>query len=118
VRTFACGRAPWVGGALRHLRLDGAPMLLNVLYGDMSLVGPRLRAADAGPPGLYRQVIDGYFARHRIRPGVTGWAQIHDVRLAEKTAKHDLEYVDRSSLVFDLYILFKAPFALLRKPAA
>lgn len=111
-------RAPWVGGGLRKLRLDGAPMLLNVLNGEMSLVGPRPHAADAGPPGLYREVIDGYFARHGIRPGLTGWAQIHDVRLAEKTAKHDLEYVDRSSLVFDLYILFKAPFALLRKRAA
>jgi lipopolysaccharide/colanic/teichoic acid biosynthesis glycosyltransferase len=115
---FASTRAPWVGGALRWLRLDGAPMLLNVLKGEMSLVGPRLHAADSGPPGLYRQVIDGYFARHRIRPGITGWAQIHDVKLAEKTAKHDLEYVDRSSLVFDIYILFKAPFALLRKRAA
>ena len=118
IHRFACARRPWVGGALRWLRLDGAPMLLNVLKGEMSLVGPRLHDADAGPPGLYRQVILGYFARHRIRPGVTGWAQIHDARLAEKTAKHDLEYVDRSSLVFDLYILFKAPFALLRKRAA
>jgi lipopolysaccharide/colanic/teichoic acid biosynthesis glycosyltransferase len=118
VHRFACAGAPLVGGGLRRLRLDGAPMLLNVLKGEMSLVGPRLHAADAGPAGLYRQVIDGYFARHGIRPGVTGWAQIHDVRLAEKTAKHDLEYVDRSSLVFDLYILFKAPFALLRKSAA
>jgi lipopolysaccharide/colanic/teichoic acid biosynthesis glycosyltransferase len=115
---FACTRAPLVGGALRKLRLEGAPMLLNVLNGDLSLVGPRLDAADADPPGLYRQVILGYFARHNIKPGVTGWAQIHDVKLAEKTAKHDLEYVDRSSLVFDVYILFKAPFALLRKRAA
>jgi lipopolysaccharide/colanic/teichoic acid biosynthesis glycosyltransferase len=118
VFRFACAGAPLVGGGLRRLRLDGAPMLLNVLKGQMSLVGPRLQGADAGPAGLYREVIDGYFARHGIRPGVTGWAQIHDVRLAEKTAKHDLEYADRSSLVFDLYILFKAPFALLRKSAA
>jgi lipopolysaccharide/colanic/teichoic acid biosynthesis glycosyltransferase len=118
IHRFACAGAPLVGGGLRRLRLDGAPMLLNVLKGEMSLVGPRLHGADAGPAGLYRQVIDGYFARHKIKPGVTGWAQIHDVRLAEKTAKHDLEYVDRSSLVFDLYILFKAPFALLRKRAA
>ena len=118
IYRFACSGSPLVGGPLRWLRLGGAPMLLNVLKGEMSLVGPRLYAADAGPAGLYQQVIHGYFARHNIKPGVTGWAQIHDVRLAEKTAKHDLEYVDRSSLVFDIYILFKAPFALLRKRAA
>jgi lipopolysaccharide/colanic/teichoic acid biosynthesis glycosyltransferase len=118
VHRFDCTRAPLVGGLLRKLRLDGVPMLLNVLRGEMSLVGPRLQAADAGPAGLYQQVIDGYFARHDVKPGVTGWAQINGVQVAEKTAKHDLEYVDRWSLLFDLYILFKAPFALLRKSAA
>jgi lipopolysaccharide/colanic/teichoic acid biosynthesis glycosyltransferase len=124
VYRFRCTRAgqgsqplTGVGWALRKLRLDGMPQLMNVLKGELSLVGPRLHPAGA-EPSLYQQVIDGYFARHRIKPGVTGWAQINgwpeDGAIAEKIAKHDLEYVDRWSLLFDLYILFKAPFARLK----
>jgi lipopolysaccharide/colanic/teichoic acid biosynthesis glycosyltransferase len=107
-----------VGRALRRLRLDGLPQLLNVLQGELSLVGPRLHSAGPETGSLYQQVIDGYFARHRIKPGLTGWAQINGWpdggSLADKAAKHDLEYVDRWSLLFDLYILFKAPFARLK----
>jgi lipopolysaccharide/colanic/teichoic acid biosynthesis glycosyltransferase len=115
-----------VGAALRKLGLAGLPQLVNVLKGDLSLVGPRPHV-EAGRAGasLYQQVIDGYFARHKVKPGLTGWAQINgwpqDVDVAETIggqAKHDLEYVDRWSLLFDLYILFKAPFALLRNRAA
>jgi lipopolysaccharide/colanic/teichoic acid biosynthesis glycosyltransferase len=120
VYRFRCGTPPTpVGRVLRKLRLDGLPQLVNVLKGDLSLVGPRLRPEVPKAAGLYSQVIDGYFARHRIKPGLTGWAQINGWADAmEKTSKHDLEYVDRWSLLFDLYILFKAPFALLRKRAA
>ena len=119
VWRFNGARARLVGGVLRWLRLDGMPMLFSVLSGQLSLVGPRLQAAGAGAArDLYQQVLDGYFARHGIKPGITGWAQINGLDMAEKTAKHDLEYVDRWSLLFDLYILFKAPFALLRKSAA
>jgi lipopolysaccharide/colanic/teichoic acid biosynthesis glycosyltransferase len=67
-------------------------------------------------------VIDGYFARHGVKPGLTGWAQINGwpdgEPVSESTTKHDLEYVDRWSVLFDLCILFKAPFALLRRAAA
>jgi lipopolysaccharide/colanic/teichoic acid biosynthesis glycosyltransferase len=118
VCRFDCTEAPLVGGALHQLGLDGVLQLVNVLKGELSLVGPRLRPADGHAAGLYQQVIDGYFARHDIKPGITGWAQINDFHVAEKTAKHDLEYVDRWSLLFDLYILFKAPFALLRRAPA
>jgi lipopolysaccharide/colanic/teichoic acid biosynthesis glycosyltransferase len=120
VYRFRCGSPPTpVGRALRKLRLDGLPQLVNVLKGDLSLVGPRPRSEVPTAAGLYSQVIDGYFARHAIKPGITGWAQINGWADAmEKTSKHDLEYVDRWSLFFDLYILFKAPFALLRRRAA
>ena len=120
VYRFRSGTPPTpVGRVLRKLRLDGLPQLVNVLKGDLSLVGPRLRSDSPEEAGLYSQVIDGYFARHRIKPGLTGWAQINGWADAmEKTSKHDLEYVDRWSLLFDLYILFKAPFALLRRRAA
>ena len=129
VYRFGCGAKPasWLGRGLQSLGLDRVPQLLNVLKGELSLVGPRLHAAGAAPAAdgslgsLYRQVIDGYFARHHIKPGITGWAQINGspggVQMLERTAKHDLEYVDRWSLLFDLYILFKAPFSLLRKPS-
>ena len=118
---FRCGGAPITGGLLRRLRMQGLPQLINVINGELSLVGPRLRPADA-PASLYRQVIDGYFARHGVKPGLTGWAQINGWRdggpVSESTAKHDLEYVDRWSVFFDICILFKAPFALLRRAAA
>jgi lipopolysaccharide/colanic/teichoic acid biosynthesis glycosyltransferase len=119
--------ASWLGRGMACLGLDRVPRLLNVLKGELSLVGPRLHAAATAPDAdgslcsLYRQVIDGYFARHDIKPGITGWAQINgprgDVQMLERTAKHDLEYVDRWSLLFDLYILFKAPFSLLKRPS-
>jgi lipopolysaccharide/colanic/teichoic acid biosynthesis glycosyltransferase len=133
VNRFRCSRldargggTTWVGAGLRKLGLAGLPQLVNVLKGDLSLVGPRPHlAAGRARQGLYQQVIDGYFARHKVKPGLTGWAQINgwrqDIDVAETfggQVKHDLEYVDRWSLLFDLYILFKAPFALLRKSAA
>ena len=122
VYRFRCTRdgiATWTGRALRRFRLDGLPQLLNVIKGDLSLVGPRPHAEARECAGsLYQEVIDGYFARHKIKPGLTGWAQINGWPVTEKTAKHDLEYVDRWSLFFDLYILLKAPFALLRKSPA
>ena len=84
----------------------------------MNLVGPRPHPPEAISGGnLYQEVIDGYFARHKVKPGLTGWAQINGWPATEKTAKQDLEYVDRWSLLFDLYILLKAPFAPLRKSA-
>jgi lipopolysaccharide/colanic/teichoic acid biosynthesis glycosyltransferase len=97
-----------------------------VLTGQLSLVGPRPHATQAkAANALYEQVVDGYFARHKVRPGITGWAQINGWRgetdtreKIEQRVKYDLEYIDRWSLAFDLYILIKTPFALIKNDNA
>lgn len=115
-----------VGRFIRKTSLDELPQLFNVLRGDLSLVGPRPHATQAkAAEALYEQVVDSYFARHRVKPGITGWAQINGWRGETDTAekienrvKHDLEYIDRWSLALDLYILAKTPFALLKSENA
>ena len=115
-------RVTRVGRSIRKTSLDELPQLFNVLKGRLSLVGPRPHAAQAkAAEALYEKVVDGYFARHRVKPGITGWAQINGWRgetdtrdkLAQRV-KHDLEYIDRWSLAFDVYIIAKTPFALLK----
>ena len=115
-------RVTRVGRFIRKTSLDELPQLLNVLKGELSLVGPRPHALQAkAADRLYQDVVDGYFARHRVKPGITGWAQVNGWRgetdTAEKTQKrveHDLYYIDNWSVLFDLYILLKTPLALLR----
>jgi Undecaprenyl-phosphate glucose phosphotransferase len=119
-------RVTRVGRFIRRTSIDELPQLINVLKGELSLVGPRPHAAEAkAADRLYDQVVEGYFARHRVKPGITGWAQINGWRgetdtaeKIEKRVKHDLEYIDRWSLTFDLYILLKTPFALLKSENA
>jgi len=115
-------RVTRVGHFLRRSSLDELPQLLSVLKGDMSMVGPRPHAVLAKAAGdLYGDAVDGYFARHKVKPGMTGWAQINGWRgetdTQEKIAKrteHDLYYIENWSLLFDLYIMFKTPWALLK----
>jgi Undecaprenyl-phosphate glucose phosphotransferase len=115
-------RVTRVGRFIRKTSLDELPQLFNVLTGQLSLVGPRPHATQAkAVDRLYEQVVDGYFARHKVRPGITGWAQINGWRgetdtreKIEQRVKHDLEYIDRWSLMFDLMIILKTPFALLK----
>jgi Undecaprenyl-phosphate glucose phosphotransferase len=115
-------RVTKVGRIIRKSSLDELPQLFNVLAGDLSLVGPRPHATRASAAGsLYDEVVDGYFARHKVKPGITGWAQINGwrgetdtVEKIEQRVKHDLEYIDRWSLGFDLYILAKTPLSLLK----
>lgn len=116
-------RVTRVGRFIRKTSLDELPQLFNVVFkGDLSLVGPRPHAANAkAADHLYDDVVDGYFARHRVRPGLTGWAQIHGWRgetdTAEKIQKrveHDLYYIENWSLLLDLSILALTPFALLK----
>jgi lipopolysaccharide/colanic/teichoic acid biosynthesis glycosyltransferase len=119
-------RVTRVGRFIRKTSLDELPQLLNVLTGQLSLVGPRPHATQAkAADTLYEQVVDGYFARHKVRPGITGWAQINGWRgetdtreKLEQRVKHDLEYIDRWSLMFDMMIILKTPFALLKNENA
>jgi Undecaprenyl-phosphate glucose phosphotransferase len=119
-------RVTRVGRIIRKTSLDELPQLFNVLRGTLSLVGPRPHATQAKAAGtLYDEVVDGYFARHKVKPGITGWAQINGWRgetdtreKIEQRVKHDLEYIDNWSLGFDFYILAKTPLALLRSENA
>ena len=119
-------RVTRVGRVIRKTSIDELPQLFNVLTGQLSLVGPRPHATQAkAAEALYEQVVDGYFARHKVKPGITGWAQINGWRgetdtreKIEQRVKHDLDYIDRWSLGFDLYIILKTPLALLKSANA
>lgn len=101
-----------VGRVLRRLSLDELPQLLNVLVGDMSLVGPRPHPVDMNM--THWNDIDRYALRHRVKPGITGWAQVHglrgetrDVQLLRKRIEYDLFYIENWSLVLDVKILLR-----------
>ena len=108
-----------VGGFLRSCRLDELPQLLNVIRGDMNLVGPRPER-----PELFselREQIPGYLHRQRVLPGITGRAQVHlqydtSVEDVKRKVQHDLEYIQHRSLWQDLKIMLKTiPVMLFRK---
>jgi len=108
-------RVTRVGRFLRRSSLDELPQLWNVLRGEMSLVGPRPHAVDHNRH--YAAMIDEYLGRHRVKPGMTGWAQVNGLRGETQTVeqmrarvKYDLEYIDHWSLWFDLRILFLTLF--------
>ena len=114
-------RVTRVGRFIRKTSIDELPQLLNVLAGTLSLVGPRPHVIDAQTKNrLWNDVVDGYFARHKVKPGVTGWAQINgwrgeidqDDKLRERV-NHDLYYIENWSLMMDLYILAITPFKIL-----
>ena len=103
-------RVSRVGRVLRRTGLDELPQLLNVLGGTMSLVGPRPLAVEHNEQ--FAPIVAGYFARHRVKPGITGWAQVNGFRsnthtpetMAERV-EYDLYYINNWSLPFDLQIL-------------
>jgi polysaccharide biosynthesis protein PslA len=103
-------RVTRIGRWLRRWNVDEIPQLLNVLKGDMSLVGPRPHALSHNQ--AYEQTIASYARRHNVKPGITGWAQINGYRgetdtneKMEKRVEHDLYYIDNWSLGFDLLIM-------------
>jgi Undecaprenyl-phosphate glucose phosphotransferase len=114
-------RVTRVGRILRKTSLDELPQLINVaIKGDLSLVGPRPHALHAKAENLlYDEVVDGYFARHRVKPGITGWAQVNGWRgetdtneKIQRRVEHDLYYIENWSVLFDCFILARTPFAL------
>ena len=119
-------RVTRVGRFIRKTSLDELPQFFNVLRGELSLVGPRPHATHAkAKDSLYTDVVDGYYARHRVKPGITGWAQVNGWRGETDTkdkihrrVEHDLYYIENWSLLFDLYILARTPFSLIETDSA
>ena len=116
-------RVTRVGRFIRKTSLDELPQLFNVVFkSNLSLVGPRPHAVLGKlETRLFDEAVDGYFARHRVKPGITGWAQINGWRgeidseeKIEKRVEFDLYYIENWSVLFDLYILLRTPIALLK----
>ena len=116
-------RVTRVGRFIRKTSLDELPQLFNVVFtGNLSLVGPRPHAINArAAEHSYDEAVDGYFARHKVKPGITGWAQINGWRgetdskeKIQRRVEHDIYYIENWSLMFDAYILLRTPFAVLR----
>ncbi|ANW01853.1 undecaprenyl-phosphate glucose phosphotransferase [Bradyrhizobium icense] len=117
-------RVTRVGRFIRKTSLDELPQLFNVVFkSNLSLVGPRPHAVQGKLQSrLFDEAVDGYFARHRVKPGITGWAQINGWRgevdtdeKIQKRVEFDLYYIENWSVLFDLYILLKTPIALMTK---
>ncbi len=105
-----------VGRYLRRTRIDELPQLLNVLRGEMSVIGPRPEAVALSRE--YQRAIPGYRERHAVRPGLTGWAQVRQgyaagVEHCTEKLRYDVEYVRRASLWFDLAILSRTAYVVL-----
>ncbi len=107
------------GSFLRRTSLDELPQLFNVLAGTMSLVGPRPHAVSHNEE--YRKIIAGYMLRHKVRPGITGWAQVNGYRGETETVEkmqrrveYDLDYLRNWSLRLDLNIMVKTALLVLR----
>jgi putative colanic acid biosysnthesis UDP-glucose lipid carrier transferase len=100
-----------LGRFLRRTSLDELPQVLNVLAGSMSLVGPRPHALAVNEQ--YRKMIPGYMVRHKVRPGITGWAQVNgcrggdDLDSMRKRTEYDLAYLRSWSISLDLLIVMK-----------
>lgn len=115
-------RVTRVGAFLRKSSLDELPQFLNVLAGNMSIVGPRPHALGTKAEGhLFEHVVDRYAARHKVKPGITGWAQVNGWRGETDTiekirhrVEHDLYYIDNWSLWLDLRIMLKTAVVMLR----
>jgi putative colanic acid biosynthesis UDP-glucose lipid carrier transferase len=111
-------RVTRLGRLLRRYSLDELPQFVNVLQGRMSVVGPRPHAVAHNE--MYRKLIKGYMIRHKVKPGITGWAQVNGLRgetssldKMQSRIDHDLDYLRSWSLQLDLWIALKTIFVVL-----
>jgi putative colanic acid biosynthesis UDP-glucose lipid carrier transferase len=108
-------RVTRVGTFLRRTSLDELPQFFNVLQGRMSIVGPRPHALAHNE--YYKELVESYMQRHKVKPGITGWAQVNGYRgetdtleKMQKRVEHDLWYIDNWSLGLDLKIILQTIF--------
>jgi putative colanic acid biosysnthesis UDP-glucose lipid carrier transferase len=111
------------GAFLRRTSLDELPQFINVLTGSMSIVGPRPHAVAHNEQ--YRGLINGYMVRHKVRPGITGWAQINGFRgeteaveMMKRRIEYDLDYLKHWSLSFDLWIILRTVLVMVKDEKA
>ena len=109
------------GAFIRRTSLDELPQFINVLQGRMSIVGPRPHAVAHNE--MYRRLINSYMVRHKVRPGITGWAQVNGLRGETETVEkmkarieYDLDYLRHWSLGLDLKIIWRTVFVVFKKP--
>lgn len=105
-------RVTKVGGILRRTSLDELPQFFNVLKGEMSVVGPRPHPLELNES--FNEQIEAYMQRHRVKPGITGWAQVHGLRgetetlgKMQKRVEYDLYYIENWSMWLDIKIIFR-----------
>jgi putative colanic acid biosynthesis UDP-glucose lipid carrier transferase len=111
------------GKFIRKTSLDELPQFINVLQGRMSIVGPRPHAVSHNE--MYRKVIKGYMVRHKVKPGITGWAQVNgfrgeteSVESMKSRIEYDLDYLKKWSLSLDLKIILKTVLLVFRDSKA
>jgi putative colanic acid biosynthesis UDP-glucose lipid carrier transferase len=112
-------RVTKLGAFLRKTSLDELPQFINVLQGKMSIVGPRPHAVVHNE--IYRKLIKGYMIRHKVKPGITGWAQVNGLRGETETLdkmqariEHDIDYLRYWSPRLDIYIIFKTLWVIIK----
>lgn len=112
-----------IGAFLRRTSLDELPQFINVLQGRMSIVGPRPHAVAHNE--LYRKLIKGYMLRHKVKPGITGWAQVNGLRGETETLEKmqariefDLNYLQNWSIWLDLWIIMRTVWVVVRRDNA
>jgi putative colanic acid biosynthesis UDP-glucose lipid carrier transferase len=116
-------RVTRIGGFLRRSSLDELPQFINVLQGRMSIVGPRPHAVAHNEQ--YRKLIKGYMLRHKVKPGITGWAQVNGLRGETETLdkmeariQYDLDYLRNWSIWLDLWIILRTAHVVVKRENA
>jgi len=108
-----------IGKIIRRFSIDELPQFINVLKGDMSIVGPRPHMVEHDIH--YSSIFDNFLKRHKCNPGLTGWAQVNGLRgatpnseLMKKRMEYDLWYLNNWTILLDIYIIFKTFYALIK----